>query len=110
MKKRSICSKIVANHEFDLDSNSARKRDQRVVLPAGHLEMGIHARFRVFLPLLFTTTTSPSNMDIPTTTETQNKAGIGRRGEAHPFSQQGTYFFHTDHATLTNVLFSIYTC
>jgi hypothetical protein len=67
--------------------------------------MGIHARFRVFLLLLSTITASPSNMDIPTTTEAQTRQELGEGGVLHPFTQQGTYFFHTDHATPTNYSF-----
>jgi hypothetical protein len=77
--------------------------------PLQHSEMGIHARFRVFLLLFSTITTSAHQMDIPTTSDTsQNKAGTGERGVLHPFSQQDTYFFHTDHGTQSNYSFSIY--
>ena len=67
------------------------KRDQRVSLLCWHLchtrKWDIHARFRVFLPLLSTITTSAHQMDTLTTLKSQNRATTGRMGEAHPFSQ-----------------------
>jgi len=65
----------------------------------------MNARFRVFPPLFSTITTSAHHMDIPTTTKAQNKAGTGRMGVLHPFSQQGMYFFYTDHGTPPNYQF-----
>ena len=99
---------------FDPDSNSARKRDQRVsMLPAGistTLGNGHSCSFsRVSTFTVHHHHLCPSNMNFPTTTKAQNKAGIGRRGVLHPFSQQGTYFFHTDNGTPTNYSFLVYT-
>src|SRR5260370_42010688 len=97
---------------FDPDSNSAQNAINASqccqLAPLPHSEMGIHAHFRVFLLLLSTITTSAHQMDIPTTSDTQNKAGTGRRGVLHPFSQLGTYFFHTDRGPPSNYTFSIY--
>src|SRR3981081_2373 len=67
---------------------------QLALLP--HSEMGIHARFRVSLPLPSTITTSICQIDLPTTSKPKIRQEQ-REGVCFTPSPNKVYFFHIDH-------------